>query len=91
MAAHALASALSWFWMGALTGLGFKDKADWTVWDHIIVRTVSTIALTLTTPGRFLFFDGWMGIVVPWLANSLVWAIGLIAVCDWVLSKRRGR
>ncbi len=89
-AAHAAVSALFWVWMGAVAlGLGFKDRATWTLWDHFQVEVVPTIGLTITSPGRFFFFGGWTGIIVPWLINSFLWSVGFVAAYEWMCRRER--
>lgn len=85
---HGILSAVFWVWAGTVAlGLGFKDKQAWSVGDQIQATVVSQIALTITTPGRFLFFDGWPGLLIPWLANSLLWSVALVLIYDLLRSR----
>jgi hypothetical protein len=82
--AHATLSAALWLWTAGVAGLGFKDRAAWTLWDNVQVSVVPPIALAITAPGRFLLFDGWAGLVAAWLGNSLLWSIGLVGIYRWL-------
>jgi hypothetical protein len=90
-AAHAFLSLVLWVWTGAVAmGLGFKNPEKWTAWDHFQADVVPPFALAITAPGRF-FLDsnsGWgIGIFLPWLLNSVLWATAIVAV--WSLLERR--
>ena len=89
--AHAVASALLWMWaLGVSMGLGFKDRAAWTVLDHLQAAVVPALAFTLTAPGR-LFLEagaGWPWVVIPWLLNSVLWAMVLAAIWSFVPRRR---
>jgi len=79
--AHASISAIFWLWAGVIAlGLGFKDKGAWTALDHIQVTIVPTIALIVTVPGRYFIFEGWLGLLTPWLLNSFAWSVFLVIV-----------
>jgi hypothetical protein len=89
---HAIVSALFWLWAGAVAlGLGFKDRTSWSAWDHFQAAVVPTAALAITSPGRFFLENGWgwVGLVVPWLINSCLWAVVLVFIWNLVLTKRR--
>jgi hypothetical protein len=49
-------------WLGPLTyaalGLGFKDKEKWSLLDHVLSATAAPVADVLTTPGRYISWDG---------------------------------
>lgn len=87
-AAHAACTAILWFWMLGVAGLGFKDRSAWTVLDHLQATAIPTLALILSAPGRFaMTIDTWAGILVPWIANSLLWGAGITLI--YVLVRRR--
>ncbi|MDN3919437.1 hypothetical protein [Roseateles violae] len=92
--AHAALSALLWIWsLGVAMGLGFKDRALWTVWDQVQSAVVPALAFTLTLPGR-LCFDldlGWAGFLLAWASNSLLWATVLTSVHSMVRRRRHAR
>ena len=65
---------------GVALGLGFKDKLAWSLWDHIQAAVVPPVALTLSLPGRlFLVKDG-PDLVFIFLANSLLWSLGITSI-----------
>lgn len=71
-------------WLGPLTyaafGLGFKDKDQWTPIDQVISVTASPIAKLLTTPGRYIAWDGLGGFVVPALITSFSWGVFIAVI-----------
>jgi hypothetical protein len=77
-------------WLGPLTyaafGLGFKDKTQWTAVDHAVAATALPVAAVLTTPGRYIGWDGFGGFVVPALITSFSW--GAIIATAFGISKR---
>jgi hypothetical protein len=90
-AAHAVLTAL--FWMGPLTygalGLGFQDRSSWTGLDAAIAQWALPVAHTLTTPGRFLTYEGFWGLVLPAVLTSATWGVGIAALV-LVLRQWRG-
>jgi hypothetical protein len=83
---HAVVSAFLWMWALGVTGLGFKDRADWTTLDQLQAALVPALAFTITAPGRFFIevAPGWWGIVLPWLLNSALWAALLVGLWSTV-------
>jgi hypothetical protein len=72
--AHALATAVVWLAMfGAALGLGFKDRENWSLFDHVLSATAVPISEILTTPGRYLTWDRTGGFWIPALVTSLSW------------------
>lgn len=87
-AAHAACTAILWFWMLGVAGLGFKDKSTWTALDHLQATAIPTLALILTAPGRYaMTADGWAEFLLPFIANSMLWGAGITLV--FVLARRR--
>jgi hypothetical protein len=89
--AHAMVSASVWIWaLAAAMGLGFKDRAAWTTWDHLQADVVPLLAMILTSPGNYFldFNAGWFGIVGPWLLNSILWAAIAVSVWSLLTGKR---
>jgi hypothetical protein len=90
--AHAFVSAILWIWaLGVAMGLGFKDRAVWTMLDHLQAAVVPAVAFTLTAPGRFYFAEsgGWTGLVIVWTINSLLWAALVVSL--WSVLRRWSR
>ncbi|HYD61598.1 MAG TPA: hypothetical protein VEC35_14630 [Noviherbaspirillum sp.] len=88
-AAHAACTAILWFWMLGVAGLGFKDRNAWTALDHLQATAIPTLALMLTAPGRFMMTtDSWAGILIPWIANSLLWGAGIVLIFELVRHHR---
>jgi hypothetical protein len=86
---HAALSALLWCWALAIAmGLGFKDKSTWTVWDHFQAFVVPEFAMTITIPGRFFLSGSWYGLLMPWLANSILWSMVLVGISGQLLASR---
>ena len=71
-------------WLGPLAyaafGLGFKDQAQWTPIDQIISITALPVANLLTTPGRYIAWDGRGGFVVPALITSFSWGVFIAVI-----------
>ena len=78
---HAGVSVLLWVWTMGLLGLGFKDRERWSMFDHLQVALVPSIAFAITMPGRLVFdySQSWFALVGAWLLNSLLWAFILVA------------
>lgn len=89
---HAVVTAA--VWLGPLTyaglGLGFKDKEKWSWLDQVISVIALPLANTLTTPGRYLSWDGAGGFLIPALVTSLCWG-AVITVVVRVLKRSRLR
>ena len=81
---HAACTALLWIWTLGVTGLGFKDKAAWSAFDYLQATAIPMLALIFATPGRFAMTDQWVGILLPWIANSLLWGAGITLVFELV-------
>lgn len=88
--AHAALTALLWLWMAGVTGLGFKDHATWSTLDHAQAAVVPALAQSLSLPGRLLLpmVDSGLGLLVLLLANSIIWAVALVAAYYWLRSRR---
>lgn len=86
-AAHAVCTAILWVWTLAATGLGFKDKSAWTMFDHFQGTVIPAVTSIITTPARFVITDGWIGFLLPLIANSLLWGACLMLI--YVMVRRR--
>ena len=84
---HAAYTAILWIWTLGVSSLGFKDKSAWTAFDHVQAAVVPTLTLILTTPGRFTMTDGWAGLLLSWIANSLLWGAAITLI--YVVARRR--
>lgn len=74
--AHAVATGLVWLAMfGAAFGLGFKDRANWSLFDHVLSATVLPVSEILTTPGRYITWEGTGGFWIPALITSFIWGV----------------
>jgi hypothetical protein len=71
-------------WLGPLTyaafGVGFKDRDQWTLIDQVVSVTALPVANLLTTPGRYITWDGLGGFVVPALITSFSWGLFIAAI-----------
>jgi predicted permease len=86
--AHASISFVFWSWGGVVAlGPGFKDKQIWTIFDQIQATVVPPIVFAITAPGRYFFFDGWLGLLIPWLTNSLLWSVVLVIIYELLRPK----
>ena len=85
---HAFVTAL--VWLGPLTyvalGLGFKDKEKWSWIDQVVSELALPLANTLTSPGRYISWDGIGGFLIPALVTSFCWGVAITVGVD--LSKR---
>lgn len=88
--AHAILSAIFWLWMGSVAlGLGFKDRNEWSAWDHVQSLVVPSVGMILSFPGR-LFSEAHSGahLLLVWLRNSMLWAAFLTLLV--FIASRRG-
>ncbi len=86
---YAALSAFLWLWtLVVALGLGFKDKSTWSVFDHFQATVIPMLALVFATPGRFAFSEGWIRIIIPWIANSVLWGAGTVFVFALLRHKR---
>ena len=79
-AGHAVLSTALWIWMAGVTGLGFKDHANWSAFDHAQASVVPLLALTITLPGRLLLpaVESGLALLALLLVNSIAWAVVLV-------------
>jgi hypothetical protein len=90
--AHACVSFITWFWtLGIALGLGFRDGSARTAWDKIQSAVVPPIAFTITLPGRLFLSPDLLGMLVPWLANSILWSVAIVLIYSVVKSMGRIR
>ena len=77
-------------WIGPLTyvalGLGFKEKEKWSLLDKIVSTIALPLADMLTTPGRYISWNGAGGFLIPAIITSLCWGMTIAAVVR--ISKR---
>lgn len=69
-------------------GLGFKDKETWTWLDQVVSEASLPLANTLTTPGRYLTWDGDGGFLIPALVTSICWGAAIAAVVNALMRFR---
>lgn len=85
---HTVSCMVFWLWMFVVVfGLGFKDPQQWSTAEQIQATVIPQIALLLTTPARFLFFDDWLIGGLSLLASSLLWSISLVVCYDFLKAK----
>lgn len=87
---HAVLSAVLWLWMAGTTGLGFKDRLNWSNFDHAQATVVPILAQSLTLPGRLLLplVDRGLGLFALLVVNSALWAFVIVSVFCLVRSWR---